>query len=373
MTGRTAAEARKVSVVTLTFRRPDDLRDALPALLEHVERLGGASPRPAGAGTPDGPGAPATVAELVVVDNDTVPSARDVVEAYAADHPVRYVHEPRPGIAAARNRGLEACAGSDVLVFVDDDERPRDGWLTALLDTFDRTRATGVVGPVVSVFDGPVDPWIRAGRFFDRLRHPTGTRVPVVATNNLLLDLPAVRALGVRFDERFGLSGGSDTVFALEVGRRGGTFVWCDEAVVEDVVPPSRLTRRWVLRRAFRSGNSGTRAAVHVAGSARERLVARARGSARGAVRALGGGVQWAVGTVARSAARQARGARTAARGAGMVVGALGLTYSEYARSADPVPDAVGDAQAGAGPAAGAAAFVDASSSAEADAPTSSR
>ncbi|WP_307844990.1 glycosyltransferase family 2 protein [Actinotalea solisilvae] len=331
--------------MTLTFRRPDDLRDALPALLEHVERLGGASASSDAA---------RDVAELVVVDNDTVPSAREVVEAYAADRPVRYVHEPRPGIAAARNRGLDACAGSDLLVFVDDDERPREGWLAALLATFDRTRATGVVGPVVSVFDGPVDPWIAAGRFFDRLRHPTGTRVPVVATNNLLLDLAAVRALGVRFDERFGLSGGSDTVFSLEVGRRGGSFVWCDEAVVEDVVPPSRLTRRWVLRRAFRSGNSGTRAAVHVARSTGERLVARGRGGARGAVRALGGALQYLAGTLARSAARQARGARTAARGAGMVVGALGLTYAEYARPAEVASGEVDDAQAGAAPGGGA-------------------
>lgn len=311
---------RKVSVVTLTFRRPDDLRDALPALLEQVEAISSAR---------DDVGC-----ELVVVDNDTVPSAREVVAAYARSHPVRYAHEPRPGIAAARNRGLDACTDADLLVFVDDDERPRPGWLAALLATHDTTGATGVAGPVVSVYETPVDPWITAGRFFDRLRHRTGTRVPVVATNNLLLDLAAVRRLGVRFDERFGLSGGSDTVFSLEVGRRGGVFVWCDEAVVEDVVPPARLTRRWVLRRAFRSGNSGSRAAVHVAATTGERLAARARGTLRGGLRAVGGGVQWLVGTVGRSAARQARGARTAARGAGMVVGALGVTYSEYARPA---------------------------------------
>ena len=31
----------------------------------------------------------------------------------------------------------------------------------------------------------------------------------------------------------------------------GYAMIWCDEAVVTDVVPVARLTREWVLRRAF--------------------------------------------------------------------------------------------------------------------------
>lgn len=303
----------RVSVITLTYRRPDDLAAALPMLLAHVQEVPGA--------------------ELLVVDNDEQPSARAVVELLAAAGPVRYVHEPRPGIAAARNRGLAETRDADVIVFVDDDERPTDGWLPALLDTFWTHRSTGVAGRVVSELDGPVDPWILDGGFFDRLRHPTGTTVKVVATNNLLLDAAAVRAWGLRFDEEFGLSGGSDTVFSLEVGRRGGTFVWCDEAVVVDVVPPSRLTRRWVVRRAFRSGNSGSRAAVHVCQGTRERLVTRAAGAGRGLVRIAGGLARLVVGTVRRDRPTVVRAVRTVVRGAGMVSGAAGYVFAEYTRS----------------------------------------
>ncbi|WP_218917026.1 glycosyltransferase family 2 protein [Cellulomonas massiliensis] len=259
----------RLTVATLTFRRPDDLPAALAALVPHVEAVPGA--------------------ELLVVDNDTVPSARDVVLAWSDAHPVRYVHEPSPGIAAARNRALVESASSDLVVFVDDDERPRAGWLAALLRTFESERCLGVAGAVVSVFEQEPDAWIRAGRFFERLRHPTGTVVPVVATNNLLLDARVLRAWGLTFDEAFGLTGGSDTVFSLEAGRRGGRFVWCDEAVVEDAVPASRATRSWVLRRAYRMGNTGVRARVHVAPDAVHRWGARGAGAARGAVRVVGG------------------------------------------------------------------------------------
>ena len=317
-TGEGAGSLR-VSVITLTYRRPGDLRLALPAVLEHVEALPGA--------------------ELVVVDNDTEPSARSVVEEYAASHPVRYAHEPRPGIAAARNRGLDETSQADVVVFIDDDERPQPGWLTALLDTYRSTGATGVAGRVVSTFDGPVDPWIVAGGFFDRLRRPTGAPVPVVATNNLLLDARTIRDWGLRFDETFGLSGGSDTVFGLEVLQRGGSLVWCDEAVVVDVVPPGRLTRSWVLRRAFRSGNTASRAAAHVRPGAAVRV--RTGMAGRGVVRLAGGAARLAAGALQRDARLRARGARTAARGAGMLLGSLGYVYSEYRRQPSAVSSSV--------------------------------
>jgi glycosyltransferase involved in cell wall biosynthesis len=277
-------------------------------------------------------------AELLVVDNDTVPSARAVVLAWSDDHPVRYVHEPTPGIAAARNRALDESAESDVVVFVDDDERPRAGWLEALLRTFERERCLGVAGPVVSVFQQEPEAWIRAGRFFDRLRHATGTTVPVVATNNLLLDSRVLRGWGLRFDEAFGLTGGSDTVFSLEAGRRGGRFVWCDEAVVEDAVPASRATRSWVLRRAYRMGNTGVRARVHVAPGPAHRWAARGAGLAQGTLRVAGGAAQVLLGLLTRSLARRARGTRTVARGAGMLAGAVGHVYAEYARAESQQP-----------------------------------
>jgi glycosyltransferase involved in cell wall biosynthesis len=298
--------------VTLTYRRPRDLADALPQLVAHVEAL------------PD--------TELLVVDNDVDPTALDVVAPWIEAHPVRYVHEPRPGIAAARNRGLDEAYLSDLVAFIDDDERPRDGWLAALVDTFDRERCFGVAGPVVSVFAARPDAWILAGRFFERLRHRTGSQLDVVATNNLLVDARVARRWGLRFDEAFGLTGGSDTVFALEARRRGARFVWCDEAVVDDVVPAQRATRAWVLRRAFRMGNTGSRARVYVTRGPVERARARAAAAAAGLARVWGGIAVTMVGVVTGSLGRRARGVRTVSRGAGMVSGAVGYVFAEYAR-----------------------------------------
>ncbi len=303
----------RVTVVTLTFRRPDDLRESLPMLVDAVAEYPGA--------------------DLLVVDNDTEPSARRIVDELA-DSRVRYVHEPKPGIAAARNRGLSETEDRDLIVFIDDDERPQPGWLTNLVSLRQASGAEAVVGPVISEFPGELDPWITAGRFFERLRHPTGTTLPVAATNNLLLDRDFVGRHNLRFDEAFGLSGGSDSVFTRQLVRAGGRILWCDEAAVTDVVPPDRATRSWVVRRAFRMGNTEARAQIHLATTRLDRSRQRTLALLRGAVRVLGGGARYLKGRATSSLADQARGQRTLLRGAGMASAAWGYVYSEYARAA---------------------------------------
>jgi len=248
-------------------------------------------------------------------------------------HPrVLYVHEPTPGIAAARNRALDHCGDQGLLIFIDDDERPDDRWLDSLLTTYQRTAAAAVVGAVVSEYDIEPDDWLKAGRFFDRRRLPTGTRVDVAATNNLLLDLTQVNAIGLRFDERFGQSGGSDTLFTRQLAASGAALVWCDEAVVIDRVPAARLTRRWVLQRAFRSGNSWTRTSLALAGGRVGRWGVRLSSVGIGGLRLAGGSAKFLAGMLSGSLGLRVRGLRTVARGGGMVAGATGYVFSEYKR-----------------------------------------
>lgn len=302
----------QVAIGVLTFRRPDDLAALLPLLISEAQRS-------------------ARQVSIVVVDNDPDASAADLSAAFG--DLVRYVHEPTPGIAAARNRMLDEAALSDALIFIDDDERPIVGWLDLMMDTWEAHQSAAVVGPVVSEFSTEPDAWIRGGGFFSRRRLPTGTSVEVAATNNLLLDMREIQRLALRFDTEFGLSGGSDTLFTRMLSASGARLVWCDDAVVYDVVPAARLTREWVLQRYFRSGNTWSRTSVVLAQSRSERLIARVALTASGGARVLGGLAVWLGGALGRSTAKHAGGMRTLNRGMGMVTGAWGYVYSEYRRA----------------------------------------
>lgn len=244
------------------------------------------------------------------------------------------VVEPTPGIAAARNAALDHARDVDAVIFIDDDERPSEGWLDALVRMWRSSGADAVVGPVRSVFPHEPDPWILAGGFFDRRRLPDGAEVDAAATNNLLLDMRSVARLQLRFDADFGISGGSDTLFTRQLTASGGRIVWCASAMVTDVVPKARLNRRWVVRRAIRTGNSWSRVAVALEGSAIRRLPRRLTLTVQGLGRILGGLGLLVVGTATRSMARRARGVKALARGAGMTAGAWGYVYVEYRRAA---------------------------------------
>lgn len=269
------------------------------------------------------PQARAAHADVLVIDNDPARSAEDV--ARASD--VGYTVETARGLAAVRNRALDEAGAYDAVVFIDDDEIPTEGWLPALLGRWADTGADAVSGRVESVFPGAPDPWIAAGGFFTRVAFRDGQLQAAAATNNLLLDMRAVRRLGLRFDEAFGLSGGEDIFFTTQLSRAGGRIVSCPGALVHDIVDPDRLTRRWVLRRAYRVGLTTAAVDIRLNGTR-----ARARAVAKGAVRVVAGSGRRLLGVLVRSPRHSARGARAVWRGAGMLAGATGRTYDEYAR-----------------------------------------
>jgi hypothetical protein len=300
-------------VAVLTYRRTQHLPALLDAL---VEQAGTVHPR----------------AEVVVVDNDPAASAAEVVRGWAG-RGVRYAHEPRPGISAARNRALAEASRAEVLVFIDDDELPRPGWLARLVGAWRAWGCAAVAGPVSSHLLAPASAFVTGTGVFDRRREATGALVGGAGAGNLLLDVAQVRRLGLAFDERLGLTGGEDTLFTHELVHRGGELRWCDEAEAVESVPADRVSRAWVLRRCFRSAGSWSRAEVSLAAGAAGRLRTRAGILARAAVRLALALLALVPATVRRDAGGQGAAIATLASYAGLVVGALGFVPREYGRA----------------------------------------
>ena len=117
-----------LSIVICTYNRHELLRAALDTLLPQAP--------------PDFP------YEVIVVDNNSTPETRAVVEEFAAaDSRVRYVRETRQGNAYARNTGVENARAS-IVAFLDDDVTVRDNWVQIIKDTLPHTKAGFIGGKV---------------------------------------------------------------------------------------------------------------------------------------------------------------------------------------------------------------------------------
>lgn len=193
---------------------------------------------------------------VIVADNDTVPSARERVEALRKTMGMRitYVHAPAANICVARNACLEAADG-DFIAFVDDDEVVSEGWLLALLDKARAHGAAAVLGPVRAVYGPEAPAWMVAGDFHSTLPVFVGGEIRTGYTCNVLIRwMEPFRAL--RFNVSLGRSGGEDTDFFYRLTGLGGKIDYAEDAVVEEPVPAARASMDWLTRRRLRFGQT---------------------------------------------------------------------------------------------------------------------
>jgi succinoglycan biosynthesis protein ExoM len=198
---------------------------------------------------------------VAVCDNDEEASGKTVVEAAAKhfEYAITYAVEARRNIAHARNKALENASG-DLIAFIDDDEFPVPDWLYNHVKALTQTQASGVLGPVRPHFDCTPPSWVIKGRFCERPEHDTGFLVPLseCRTGNVVFKRGILEGLNPVFLPQFG-TGGEDVNFFCRMMERDHKFVWCNEAVVYETVPESRLTRTFMIRRALlRGANSLT-------------------------------------------------------------------------------------------------------------------
>lgn len=178
---------------------------------------------------------------LVVVDNNPQTSAAVVVNAVrdSIPFPVIYTHEPRRGIASARNAGIRAAnkAGANWLTFIDDDEIADVDWLVHLMAH--EYRATPVLmGKPLYVFPDPLPFWgvSISGRAIEE-----GRSLKTAYTNNVRISMALIEA-GLTFDEGIGLAGGEDNEFFASATVRGFNIRQTNRAITHEFVHPERLT-----------------------------------------------------------------------------------------------------------------------------------
>ncbi len=208
--------------------------------------------------------------EILVVDNNSTDDTARVIQGLSAQLGSRFrgICEPRQGLSYARNRAIAEARG-EIICFIDDDALADEDWLAALAETYRADERVVAAGGVV------------------RLQWPEGYRRPTwlsselegylsgldMGPHGLVMEYPhyprgcnmSVRRCVAQkvggFSARLGRKGPSlvsneEKHFFYKVHQQGGRVVYVPESVVYHVIPETRLSKGFFIKRGYAQGVS---------------------------------------------------------------------------------------------------------------------
>src|SRR5215216_4507872 len=221
-----------ISAVITTYNRSEMLAKALEALLS--QKAGGVR------------------YEIIVVDNNSTDNTRATIEDFIArgNSNLRYVFEPKQGIAHGRNAGIDAARG-DIIAFTDDDVVVTDNWIAVIKRAFDENPEVEYIGgKILPHWTEPPPKWLTVDHWWPLALLDRGdNRFCVNASNPLCL--PTANASFRRelfsrigfFSPEF--SGREDHELFVRLWQAGGQGMYEPDLVVMATVQPERLLKSY--------------------------------------------------------------------------------------------------------------------------------
>ncbi len=197
---------------------------------------------------------------IIVTDNDPHGSAFSTVTDFKSksDIQIHYNIEKNKGIPYARNNVLNQAKKHNIteLAFIDDDEYVNRLWLVNLWQKYTSPETDIVRGFVVTEYPSDCPVWISKGKFHQMKKLNERKEHKTSATNNVIFNFQKLTTkCNLRFDESFGLRGGSDIDFFKRAYESGCRISVANDAVVYEPLAKNRYNLGYLLKRRFRSMN----------------------------------------------------------------------------------------------------------------------
>ncbi len=268
---------------------------------------------------------------IFVVDNDPNASAQPIVQQLqpCSKWPITYSIEPTRGISYARNHAVALAKHCDFIAFIDDDEYADPSWLDELLYTQRLYNADVVAGKVLPEFESQPPSWVLDSGLFEKKLAEDGGKLEVAHTSNVLIRKDLLDWVEGPFDPRFALTGGSDTMLFRTLSRLGANMIWSDRSVVWETIPPSRSNFGWVMRRAYRVGNTKIRCEKALPPELRRSLIGLIM---RAVLSILQESIKLLPSLVLQGKTRAIMRLKWIATSLGMIAACFGISYEEYRR-----------------------------------------
>jgi len=237
----------KISAIICTHNRSDLLPSAIQSLLEQS--------------------LPASLFEIIVVDNASTDDTKSVCVQYASTPNFRYIYESAPGLSVARNRGVNE-AISKYVAFMDDDAIASPDWLRLLVNAFEQITPTpaSVGGKIEPIWEIPKPQWLPQQHIACLTILDYGDKAQFIRYPKILY------GTNMAFNREQLLL---HSCFRVDIGRKKNCLLSCEEsdiyqkfaeaglhtyyepdAYVHHLVPKERLNKKWIYKRQYWQGRS---------------------------------------------------------------------------------------------------------------------
>ena len=247
----------RLSLIVATYNRSASLINALESVAQQ--------------------NAPASEWECIVINNNSSDDTPERFAEFAAAHPdlnMRMVTELRQGLSFARNRGIRE-SEAEYIAIIDDDERISPDFISSYISLFDSTPdAVAAGGPIVAEYPSGRPRWMshfterpvaNTMYFGDKVREFPEGRIP--GGGNMAMRRSAVRRYGV-FDTSLGyvgdsLIGGEESDLFERLRIAEAKYYYVPTAVMYHIIPPEKLTQKYLSRLSYNIGVSQLRRAKY--------------------------------------------------------------------------------------------------------------
>ncbi|MCG3268397.1 glycosyltransferase family 2 protein [Yoonia sp. I 8.24] len=198
--------------------------------------------------------------EIVVIDNNDVPTAEPALDGTATRFPISVEHEPQAGLVFARNHALDAATarGATWFIGVDDDEWVDENWLAEMVDGFETHSSPVLIAQCIYEYDGALSPYRQARQLQSLTK---GKRPSILSSGNYAIHRRIFAdddGLSMRFDPFFNESGGEDVDFFLRIQHiHGYVAASVPGSIVYEAWDGERATLSYHLKRCLRNQVAG--------------------------------------------------------------------------------------------------------------------
>lgn len=207
--------------------------------------------------------------EIIVIDNASTDSTKEVVKVRLNQGKIRYVYEAQLGLSVARNRGF-AETNAPIIAYLDDDAIASPHWLEKIVTSYTKNSRLAIAGGKVDLIwpPGVTQPrWISENLAGALGLYDLGEELKLITNPNLTprgLNYTVRRSFLEEvggFDLNLGRVGkkllSNEELYMTQLAiQKGWQVAYLPEALVSHHVSPERLEADWFLRRSWWQGIS---------------------------------------------------------------------------------------------------------------------